>query len=85
MNKQPDQQKFKKELADYFMLVTRIGLVMAGSILFFFFIGLFVEKKFQLKGVFLIFMIIAGIICGFYYIYFSLKKMLMLNNENTKK
>ena len=45
-------------------IVTQLGLTMAGCILFCFFIGLYLDKWFATKGVFVTLFILLGIVGG---------------------
>ncbi len=49
---------------------------MAGSIILFFFSGLFLDSKFNLKGAGIIIFLLLGIICGFYFMYTRIIKMI---------
>ena len=57
------------ELTKYVSLLLRLGLKMVISILLFFSIGLWIEKKIESKGLILLIGILIGIACGFYLLY----------------
>jgi ATP synthase protein I len=50
-------------------LVTQVGLTMAGSILFCFAIGYYLDKWLNTKGIFIIIFILLGIVGGGYTVY----------------
>ncbi|MBT3261351.1 hypothetical protein HOC37_05415 [bacterium] len=73
MNKNIDQKK-PMELAEYFTLITQLGLVMISQIFIFFFLGLFLVKKFHLPNIFILLFVLVGIISGFYFTYALIRK-----------
>ena len=60
-----EQQKWIDDIA----LVTQIGLTMAGSILFCFAIGYYLDKWLHTKGLFITIFILLGIAGGGYTVY----------------
>jgi len=56
--------KKKRDTLEYLALVTQLGLTMAGSILFCFAIGYFLDKWLHTKGLFLVIFIVLGIVGG---------------------
>jgi F0F1-type ATP synthase assembly protein I len=75
---------FKEELGDHFSLLTKLGLVMVVSILFFFYVGLQIDRKLNANGIIVIIMTILGIVCGFYYLYKTFQKLLMEDDDKKK-
>ncbi|HHI87686.1 MAG TPA: hypothetical protein ENK03_01955 [Candidatus Cloacimonetes bacterium] len=73
-------KKYYKEIFEGLGLVAQLGLTMVINILIFFFIGLFFDKKFHLKGIAIIIGIFCGIITGAFSCYQLIKK-----NENSDK
>lgn len=77
--------KKKKSFFDYdknrdwtenFALVMQIGLTMAGCLLFFFFIGLYLDRWLGTRGLFLIIGILVGIAGGGVTVYRQIMDML---------
>lgn len=77
--------KKKKSFLDYdkhrdwtenFALMMQLGLTMAGSIIFCFFIGLYLDKWLGTRGIFLIIGILLGIIGGGVTVYRQIQDML---------
>jgi len=66
----------QRQLNDYFNLLIKLAMSMVFSILTFFLIGHFLEKKLPLNGVFLIGFTLFGVAVGFMSIYYHLKKFL---------
>lgn len=58
-----------KDMMEQLILVTQLGLTMAGSILLCFAIGYFLDKWLGTKGLFLIVFIILGVIGGGWTVY----------------
>ena len=56
--------KKKRDFVEYLALVSQIGLTMAGSILFCFVIGYFLDKWLHSRGVLLVIFIFLGVIGG---------------------
>ncbi len=56
--------KKKRDAIEYVALVTQVGLTMAGSILFCFVLGYFLDKWLHTRGVLLVIFIILGIAGG---------------------
>lgn len=54
-----------KSFLEYLSLLTQLGLVMVISILLGLFTGLFIDRKFNLEGIFTIIFLIFGVIGGF--------------------
>jgi len=61
--------KEKGKWVDEIALVTQVGLTMAGSILFCFAIGYYLDKWFHTKGLFITVFILLGIAGGGYTVY----------------
>ena len=57
---------FKKNRvwAENLVLVSQLGLTMAGSIVFCFFVGLYLDKWLGTKGLFVVLSILAGVVGG---------------------
>jgi ATP synthase protein I len=62
-------QRRDKEWMEYVILVTQLGLTVAGSILFCFAVGHYLDKWLHTKGVFTAIFIIFGVIGGGYTAY----------------
>jgi len=62
--------------ADDLALVSQLGLTMAGSILFCFAIGYYLDKWFHTKGLFITLFILLGIAGGGYTVYREIMKAL---------
>jgi ATP synthase protein I len=72
-------------LLDNIVLVSQLGLTMAGSILFCFAIGYFLDKWLGTKGLFITIFIILGVIGGGITVYRQIEHALNLNkNKDTK-
>jgi ATP synthase protein I len=56
--------KKKRDAIEYLALVTQVGLTMAGSIVFCFVLGYFLDKWLHTRGVLLVVFIILGIAGG---------------------
>jgi ATP synthase protein I len=56
--------KKKRDAIEYLALVTQVGLTMAGSILFCFVVGFFLDKWLHTRGVLLVIFIVLGIVGG---------------------
>ena len=66
--------KINNEIVKYLGIITQIGLTVVGSILIFFFLFLFLDKKLNTRGILLPVGIILGIVSGFVYSYRILKR-----------
>ena len=64
----------KNDLAYYFGLVTQVGLTIVFSVLVSLFIGLFLDRFFKTKGVFLVVFVVMGVAGGFYNVYKQILK-----------
>lgn len=71
-----------KEATEYLILVTQLGLTMAGSILLCFAIGYFLDKWLGTKGLFLTIFIILGIIGGGWTVF---RLIIQIDNDNDKE
>ncbi|MBN2017534.1 MAG: AtpZ/AtpI family protein [Candidatus Cloacimonetes bacterium] len=71
---------YYKEVFEGLGLVAQLGLTMVINILIFFFIGLFIDRKWHLKGFPIIIGIFLGIVTGAMSCYRMIKK-----NENSDK
>lgn len=69
------ERKEWQEIMSYVGLVTEIGLTLVLLIIIFFAIGLYIDRRLNTKGIFLIIGIIAGVIIGFYNAYRCISKM----------
>ena len=76
-----DFKKQKKWIEDV-ALVTQLGLTMAGSILFCFAIGYYLDKWLNTKGLFIAIFILLGIAGGGYTVYRQI--METLNGDENK-
>jgi len=56
--------KDNKNMMEHLVLVTQIGLTMAGSILFCFAVGFYLDRWLGTKGIFLVIFTILGVIGG---------------------
>ncbi|MBN2460214.1 MAG: AtpZ/AtpI family protein [Candidatus Cloacimonetes bacterium] len=70
------KQKQNNEILKYLVIITQLGFIAAFSILFFFLLFLFLDRKFHSGGILLLFGIILGIISAFWSSYRFLKKVL---------
>jgi ABC-type cobalamin transport system permease subunit len=66
--------KINNEIVKYLGIITQIGLTVVGSILIFFFLFLFLDKKLNTRGILLPVGIILGIVSGFVCSYRILKR-----------
>ena len=71
---------YYKEVFEGLGLVAQLGLTMVINILIFFFIGLFVDRKWHLRGIPIIIGIFLGVVTGAMSCYRMFKK-----NENSDK
>lgn len=69
------------EISKYIGIITRLSSVMVGSILLFFFAGLFITTQFNLNPIVTVIITLIGIVVGFVYMY---KAMMDLVNEKPK-
>lgn len=70
-----------KNFFDYLALITQLGLVIVISILIGLFVGIFVDEKLGLNGVFTVIFLIFGVIGGFMAAYRLIKDLDKENNE----
>jgi ATP synthase protein I len=61
--------KKKRDFVEYLALVSQVGLTMAGSIVFCFAVGFFLDKWLNTRGVLLVVFILLGIIGGAFTVY----------------
>ncbi len=73
-------KRYYKEVFEGLGLVAQLGLTMVINILIFFFIGLFIDKKWNLGGIPIIIGIFCGVVSGAFSCYQLIKK-----NENSDK
>ena len=66
--------KINNEIVQYLGIITQIGLTVVGSILIFFFLFLFLDKKLNTRGILIPIGIIIGIVSGIIYSYRILKR-----------
>jgi ATP synthase protein I len=71
-------------LLDNLILVSQLGLTMAGSILFCFAIGYFLDKWIGTKGVFITIFILLGIIGGGITVYRQIADVIDLKNKRSR-
>ena len=76
----PNNKKYYKEIFQGLGLVSQLGLTMVVSILVMFFIGLLIDRHWQLHGVAIVVFIFLGIITGAFSCYKLLKR-----NEDKKQ
>ncbi|MBW2574127.1 MAG: AtpZ/AtpI family protein [Deltaproteobacteria bacterium] len=83
--------KQKKKIFDYkknrawtenLYIVTQLGLTMAGSIAFCFFIGLYLDKWLGTKGIFITICIILGVIGGANVVYRQIMEITEVKEED---
>ena len=67
-------KKYYKEVFHSIGLIAQLGLTMVINILVMFFIGLFIDRHWQLKGVVIAIFIFLGVITGAFSCYKLLKK-----------
>ena len=72
--------KRDSELLDNLTLVTQVGFTMAGSILLCFFIGYYLDKWLNTKGLFITIFILFGVVGGGYTAY----RQIMQTTEKNK-
>ncbi len=70
-----DQKKINKEILRNIGLVTQLGLVVISSLLIFFFVFLYLDNKFQTKGVLSIAGVLLGVSAGILGAYRLLKRV----------
>jgi len=68
-------------LLDNIILVSQLGLTMAGSILFCFAVGYLLDKWLGTKGLFITIFIVLGIIGGGFTVYRQIEKVIDLKGE----
>ena len=73
-------KEYYKEIFEGLGLVAQLGLVMVINILIFFFIGLFIDKKWHLRDLPIIIGVFCGVVTGAMSCYQLIKK-----NENSDK
>jgi len=59
-----DDFKKRRDFVEYLALVSQVGLTMAGSIVFCFMIGYFLDKWLNTRGILLVIFILLGIVGG---------------------
>jgi len=59
-----DDFKKRRDFVEYLALVSQVGLTMAGSIVFCFMIGYFLDKWLNTRGILLVIFILLGIMGG---------------------
>lgn len=64
----------KNDTAYYLALITQLGLTIIVSILVSLFIGMFLDRVFNIKGVFLVLFLVIGVSGGFYNAYKQILK-----------
>ena len=70
--------------AENLTIVMQIGLTMAGCIVFCFFIGLYLDKWLETRGIFVTLFIILGIVGGAVTVYRQISETLKAPPENKK-
>lgn len=76
--------KKNRAWAENLSIVMQIGLTMAGCIVFCFFIGLYLDKWFGTKGIFVTIFIILGVVGGAVTVYRQIVKTLDDQSHNKK-
>ena len=76
--------KKNRAWAENLSIVMQIGLTMAGCIVFCFFIGLYLDKWLETKGIFVTLFIILGIVGGAVTVYRQISETLKTPLENNK-
>lgn len=74
--------KKNRAWAESLTIVMQIGLTMAGCIVFCFFIGLYLDKWFGTKGIFVTIFIILGVLGGAVTVYRQILKTLDNQSQN---
>ncbi|MGA7874388.1 MAG: AtpZ/AtpI family protein [Desulfoferrobacter sp.] len=59
-----DDFKKRRDFVEHLALVSQVGLTMAGSIVFCFMIGYFLDKWMNTRGILLVIFILLGIVGG---------------------
>ena len=59
-----DDFKKRRDFVEYLALVSQVGLTMAGSIVFCFMVGYFLDKWLNTHGILLVIFILLGIVGG---------------------
>jgi len=59
-----DEFKKRRDFVEYLALVSQVGLTMAGSIVFCFAVGYFLDKWLHSRGILLVVFILLGIVGG---------------------
>jgi len=75
--------KKNREWAEHLAVVTQVGLTIAGSVVFCFFVGRYLDRWLGTKGIFIIIFILLGIIGGANVAYRQILKV--LEEEKEKK
>ena len=73
--------KKNRDWAENLQILSQIGLTMAGCITFCFFVGRYLDKWLELKGVFTTVFIIFGVIGGANVVYRQIMKITQVDNE----
>ncbi|MBC8385979.1 MAG: AtpZ/AtpI family protein [Candidatus Cloacimonetes bacterium] len=74
--------KADKEILQYLSLITQLGLTVIVSIMIFFFLFLYLDRKFQTKGILIAIGTFLGVISGIYNGYTILKKFYEKSERN---
>lgn len=84
-----DKRKFSykenRPWMENLQVVMQLGLTMAGSILFCFFVGLYLDKWLGLRGVFVSLFILLGIIGGSIVVYRQIMEIFTQNEKDKDK
>ncbi|RAP33349.1 hypothetical protein DID77_03155 [Candidatus Marinamargulisbacteria bacterium SCGC AG-439-L15] len=70
------------EAGKYLSLLFKLGFSMCLSIFLFFGLGLFLDKKFNTKGIFISIGVFLGIAGGFYFVYKEMTTLSKLDNQD---
>ena len=81
-NKEQERREKAKLLGPTMLLVTQLGLTMAGSIFFCLFIGFYLDKWLNTKPIFIIIFIILGVAGGGYTVYRQVMEAMSLDEED---
>jgi len=77
--------KKNRAWAENLSIVMQLGLTMAGCVCFCFFIGLYIDKWLELKGVFVTIFTILGVIGGANVAYRQILEIINEKNEKEEK
>ncbi|RAP34080.1 hypothetical protein DID75_00455 [Candidatus Marinamargulisbacteria bacterium SCGC AG-410-N11] len=67
------------DVSKYLSLIAKISTYMVSSIILFFMVGLYLDKKLHSKGIFMILGVFIGLGFGFFFVY---KQIMKLDSED---